>query len=101
MTSANEINQLHNKILNAARTSIEDAIRIGELLTNQKAKVEHGQWLPWVESNLQFDARQAQRYMRVFEQRGELANASSKSHLTLTDALRLLTEPSDRVIRQF
>ena len=44
---AREINQLHGEILAAAKTTIEKAIRIGELLTARKEKCPHGAWLPW------------------------------------------------------
>jgi hypothetical protein len=44
--AASEINRLHGEICQAARTTIEKAIRIGELLAEQKAGLKHGQWLP-------------------------------------------------------
>lgn len=41
MTTA-EINQLHQEIIGPARTSLAKAIRIGELLVEQNANLEHG-----------------------------------------------------------
>jgi len=61
-----EIARLHSEILTAARTSLDKAIRIGQLLTEQKAQLKHGEWLPWVKENLPFDARSsARRHFRL------------------------------------
>ena len=49
--AASEINRLHAEICQAARATIEKAIRIGELLTEQKAGLKHGEWLPWLKAN--------------------------------------------------
>jgi hypothetical protein len=76
-----EIESLHLEITESAKTTIEKAIRIGELLAEQKASLKHGEWLPWAKENLPFKAGQAQRYMRVYTRRDEL-NTSSKTHLT-------------------
>ena len=66
------------------------AIRIGELLTEVKAEVAHGEWIPWVEENLVFGQREAQRYMRV------AANATRVSHFdSLREAVSLLAEPKE------
>jgi signal recognition particle subunit SRP54 len=62
-----EIRQLHSDILQAARTTLDKAIRIGELLTTVKAQCKHGEWLPWVQANLPFSERTAQNYMRAAE----------------------------------
>jgi len=86
-----EINDLHNKIMGSARTTLERAIHIGELLTEQKAKQAHGEWLPWIEANLVFDRMTAARYMRVFDRRQEL-NVTGVLHLAA--AYRLLSECS-------
>jgi hypothetical protein len=69
-----EINQLHQEIIGAARTSLAKAIRIGELLAEQKANLEHGQWLPWIKKR--FSDETLQRYMRVYRNREELKSAS-------------------------
>jgi DUF3102 family protein len=54
-TLAQEIRDLHGEILAVARTSLEKAIRIGELLTQAKQSLAHGEWLPWLKA---CDARQ-------------------------------------------
>jgi hypothetical protein len=71
-----EIARLHGEIAAAYGTSLDRAIRIGELLTKQKETLEHGQFLPWVAEHLPFSERTAQNYMRVFAKRAELKSAT-------------------------
>ena len=42
-----KIIQLHNDVVG----SLKKAMTVGELLTDQKAEMKHGEWLPWVEKN--------------------------------------------------
>ena len=97
---ADEINRLHGEIVGALRTSVEAAVRIGKLLSEQKAELAHGEWLPWIEANLPFTDRTAQKYMRVYEGRPALPEGKSEpgSDLSLTAAYRaigVLAEPSE------
>ncbi|MGB8370249.1 MAG: DUF3102 domain-containing protein [Limisphaerales bacterium] len=85
-----EINKLHAEIITAARMSLDNAIRIGKLLTEVKGQLSHGEWLPWIKKNLPFDRATAANYMRVFDRREEL---DCKKVLHLTDAYRLLAGP--------
>jgi hypothetical protein len=75
------ITRLHQQIMAATRATLQNAIRVGELLSQTKASLKHGQWLGWLELNINFDVRTAQRYMRIFERREELKN-DSVSYLT-------------------
>lgn len=84
------IEQLHKEILEAARTSLPKAIKIGRILSTIKAKLEHGQWLPWIEKHLPFAGRTATRYIKCFEERDRL---KSDSVSDLAEAYDLLTEP--------
>jgi Protein of unknown function (DUF3102) len=54
-----EINELNDQIITAARTSLEKAVRIGQLLREVKSGLKRGQWLSWLESNVRFDRRTA------------------------------------------
>lgn len=85
-----EIKQLHSEIISSARTTLDKAIRIGELLTEQRGKLKHGQWLPWVRENLPFSDQTARRYMGVYLHRDEIQH---NVEFELTDAYRLLSEP--------
>ncbi len=57
------------ELQNTLKMSVQKAIRIGELLTEQKAFVGHGQFLPWLEKNFEMTERTAQRYMNLFAYR--------------------------------
>jgi phage N-6-adenine-methyltransferase len=67
-----EIAQLHAEILGVARTSIEKAIRVGELLHICRRKIADGDWLLWLEMNVPFSQKTAWRYMWCFEHREEI-----------------------------
>ena len=92
-----EINILHAKIQEAGRTTLNDFIRAGELLADQKARIKaqmgHGHWLPWLKANVKFTDRTASTYMRYFENR-ELLKSEGVSDLL--GAQRLLTQPKPK-----
>ena len=66
LSRAEEIRRLHEEIGGAIRTTLDKAIRVGELLTAQKAELKHGEWLPWLEANCGFTERTARNYIHVF-----------------------------------
>ena len=88
--SVEQILKLHAEILDAVRTSLPKAIKIGELLTGIKDKMEHGQWLPWVQKNLPFAERTVRNYCRCFAERDKLKSANVAD---LSGAYILLSEP--------
>ena len=89
-----------DELRGALKRETDDIITIGELLSEAKAKVEHGEWLPWL---MQFSLsdRSAQKYMKAadFAAKNELG-----SDLKLSpSALYLLSEDSyweGRLFRQ-
>jgi hypothetical protein len=82
-----EITQLHNEVTQALRTSLAKAIRIGELLTEQKASLPHGAWGAWIDEHLPFSRRTATNYMRLFDHRDEL---KSEKFSDLSSAYRMI-----------
>lgn len=82
-----EVLQLHAEIGESFRMSVKKAIRIGELLTSIKQRIGHGQWGSWVEENLPFSQRSAERYMALTAVQIKI---DSLSHLGLFDAYKLL-----------
>jgi Protein of unknown function (DUF3102) len=78
----------------AARAAIEHAVACGRLLAKAKADVGHGEWLPWIEAHLSLKPRQVQRYMRIAEHDGELAEMRlTETHLSTRRMLELLASP--------
>jgi hypothetical protein len=90
--AVSEINQLHIEICDAARTSIQKAVRIGELLTEQKASLKHGEWLPWLKVNVGFSRQTADNYRRIYERRYDPKLLSVGN---LNEAYQLLSNSSE------
>ena len=62
---AAEIAVEHEAAQRYAGKAIEHAKRAGELLEQVKERLPHGEFLPWIDNNLDVSRRQAQRYMRA------------------------------------
>lgn len=87
------INERHDAVGEAAHTMVGHAAECGRLLIEAKASLGHGGWLPWVQENLRFGPRQAQKYMRIAGKIDALPNANSNSHLSVDEVLQLVAEP--------
>jgi hypothetical protein len=71
----------------ASRKSLEHFRAAGEALIKAKKRCGHGNWLAWLEANVEFDRRTASSYTRI------ATNWETVSHSEgLRDALRILTE---------
>jgi hypothetical protein len=62
---ADELGQEVRAAEDAARDAVSHAIRVGELLTEAKSLVKHGEWLPWLAANFPGSERTAQTWMRL------------------------------------
>ena len=60
-----EMEETTNRI---KQTVLQQALRLGELLLQAKAKVGHGRFGKWLEKNCELSERSAQRYMALKEQ---------------------------------
>jgi hypothetical protein len=65
--------------------AVEHAIAAGELLIEAKKQVRHGEWLPWLDENVEISERTAQAYMKLARAPGEIRAALRL--LPLRDAL--------------
>lgn len=83
------------------RVTLLCGIEIGRRLKEAKEMLNHGEWLPWLEQQTDISERQAQRYMKVFEEYGAAqlglfgpeTNATTLSDLPISKALLLLSVP--------
>ena len=92
---AKQINAGHATCLESARDTITGAIEVGRLLVEAKDQVRHGEWAAWVEAHCEFGIRQAQNYMRTYQNRERLEAQmrNGDSHLTsLRNAVAMLVE---------
>lgn len=88
-----KINSLHRSLCDTMKITITKAIQIGELLSQQKEKLEHGYYTKWIEEELDFTVRTAQNYVRIYNNRDLIVKNENVS--CLSDAYRLLAEPKD------
>ena len=65
--SIQEINTLHSNIEGKLKSTVKDAIKLGELLTNVKQKLPHGTFLNWINDNCNFSRQTSHRYMSLFQ----------------------------------
>lgn len=75
--------------------AVKKAIEIGRLLTEQKSRLVHGGWIPWVENNLTFNDSQARKYMRVYRNRHRSTDLLDGA-TSINQAVALLAEPKDQ-----
>jgi hypothetical protein len=81
----------------ASKERLEHAIRCGQLLIEQKeqkARLEHGDWMGWVAEHCKFNERMARNYMQIFSNRQRVADFDNTT--SLRGALQLLAEPKEK-----
>lgn len=95
--NTDNIIQLHNSILESLAQSLTSAIKVGELLFEQKRLIKYGKFSHWVIDNLTFSLRTAQRYMKLFLYKEAL---TEKGVSSITDAYHHLFDMpiSDEII---
>ena len=71
----------------------QNIIEIGKRLIQAKEKLQHGDWLPWLENEVDFTQRTAQRFMKVSQ---EFGNTTSMSHLGSGKLFSLLSLPAEK-----
>lgn len=71
---AEEIKALHEEVMEAQKSTVSKAIRIGELLAKQKSELKHGQFGKWLKENLgsAFSTATANNYMKVAAEKEKL-----------------------------
>jgi hypothetical protein len=86
-----DIRQLQTEIEIAAKMTIDKVIDAGGKLSAIRAKLKHGQWLPFVR-HIGISDQTARNYIRVWEQRHTL---KSQNILNLTDAYAATLPPKN------
>ena len=85
-----KISRLHGEIVGHLKQSLISAIQIGQLLTEQKQKLKHGEFGKWIKTNLPFTNRTARNYVRLYLERDRLKTETVSD---LKSAYRLLNQP--------
>jgi len=90
-TLSHRINEAHEAAAAAVSKGIGHAIECGRLLIEAKAKVPHGEWLPWLEANCTVGARMARHYMRLARHSDQL-NRKRVSDFSVREAIAEITK---------
>jgi tRNA(Ile)-lysidine synthase TilS/MesJ len=98
---ANRIKAAHAGVLEASKNVVQKAIQAGMALREAKAKLVHGEWLPWLKDNCNVSERHANNYMKLAANKPKLdeklqLKSATIADLTLTQALRLIEDKSGR-----
>ena len=87
-----DIEVITAEILLYKRTAGASILEIGRRLLEAKAQLDHGEWLHWLEHQVDFSEGTAQRFMRLAR---EYPNPSPVTDLGVSKALQLLALPAD------
>lgn len=97
---ADQINEQHSQATRHATTAIEHARQAGELLSQAKQQIPHGDWLTWLASNCNVSPRQAQRYLKVANNWQAITKNDATSYLTIDDAIALTAPKRNETIAE-
>lgn len=81
------------EILDIKQRWAEDFISLGRSLCEAKELLDHGEWLPWLEQQVQFSERTAQKFMQI--SRAYENNATLALDLGSEKAFALLALPEE------
>ena len=98
---AQRIKAAHAGVLEAARNVVAKAISAGHLLTEAKAKLSHGQFLPWLGEHCELSERTAHRYMQLATNARRIeaplnGKSATMATLSLNKAMRLIEDKPDK-----
>jgi hypothetical protein len=68
-----EIKRELSELNQSLKMSVQKAIKIGQLLTEQKEFIGHGNFLSWLEDNIDIQERTAQKYMMIYRHKNKTA----------------------------
>jgi len=95
---ASEIHQIERTVYGVA---MDGAIQIGEKLKEAKEMVPAGEWVRWLEENLNYSQRQAYNFMEISTNYGDKNSPyyglQTSANLSISKALELLRLPDEEV----
>lgn len=89
---AQKINDTTQTAEGQARLAVQSAMAAGDLLTQAKSYVAHGQWNEWLLANCAVAPRTAQAYMQLFKQVPALEDSKAQrvADLPLRQAIKAI-----------
>jgi hypothetical protein len=96
-----QINRLHQDIIGIVKMTLDKVITIGQLLSQIKTEIPHGEFGQWCRINLEFSERTVQRYLKVYNNR-ESVKTDNVSDPTVSRVYNSLvkTVPKPKVKKQ-
>lgn len=92
-----QINELHEGTKQYLVSGLQNILKIGGLLLEQKGKLLHGQWIPWVESTLDFGIDQAGIYIKLFKNKKYIeSNSECMQNLGMQSLLAEIREKQQK-----
>jgi hypothetical protein len=97
-----QINESHDQVEKACTAAVGHALKAGQFLLEAKGQLNHGEFKPWIEANLDLSDRMARAYMRVAEKFPELPDEKRQrvADMSLRGVLKLLASPKDKADTQ-
>ena len=89
-TEGRTIEVITGEILDAKRAGGEAILTIGRCLIEAKDMLRHGEWLPWLNEQVELSERTAQKFMKLAR---EWSNPNTLADLGASKALMLLALP--------
>jgi hypothetical protein len=90
---ASLINAEHTHAEAAIKRGLGHALKAGELLTEAKSRLKHGQWAGWLAESCAVSARSARLYMRLFRRRADLLDQNGNvAVLSLAEAAKIVRD---------
>lgn len=72
------ISKAHEDFMHSMKDTLENGIKAGEYLIELKETLEHGEFIEWVNNNLPFTERTAQKYMRIARNQDKLQEKGAR-----------------------
>lgn len=95
---ASEIHQIERTVYGVA---MDGAIQIGLKLQEAKSMIPAGEWVKWLDENLNYSQRQAYNFMEIADNYGDKEspyfNLQTSANLSISKALELLRLPEEAV----
>jgi hypothetical protein len=88
------MNAEHRAYESTQAAALEHAIAAGDALIEAKARLPHGEWLPWLREHAEFGERTARHYMAIARNRKRVADLGS-----VRAAVAELAEPKPKPVK--
>ena len=97
---AGKINREHRLAWDRHDEAMQHALRCGLLLIEQKSRLKHGEWMPWLAKHCEFSQASANVYMMAARKFSPPGISSLRSLFASGRAAQKRPELGDRAVRR-